>query len=47
MPVPGTNSPEDAYAGRVDDMRVFDRALVEFELNALFNEADNSSLPGN
>ncbi|MCZ6683938.1 MAG: hypothetical protein O7B26_12225 [Planctomycetota bacterium] len=33
--------------GRIDDVRVFDRALVEFELNALFNEANNSSLPGN
>ena len=33
--------------GRIDDVRIYDRALVEVELNALFNEADNSSLPGN
>ncbi len=37
----------DPFEGRLDDVRVFDRALVEVELNALFNEADNSNLPGN
>ncbi|MCA9256139.1 MAG: LamG domain-containing protein, partial [Phycisphaerales bacterium] len=35
------------FEGRIDDVRVYDRALVEIELNALFNEADNSGLPGN
>lgn len=35
------------FQGRVDDVRIYDRALVLVELNALFNEADNSSLPGN
>jgi len=35
------------FEGRIDDARVFDRPLVEVELNALFNEANNASLPGN
>lgn len=42
-----TGSSAEPFEGRLDDVRVFDRALVEVELNALFNEADNSSLPGN
>lgn len=43
--VSGSN--DSPFEGRLDDVRVYDRALVEVELNALFNEADNSSLPGN
>ncbi len=35
------------FQGRVDDVRIYDRALVLVELDAVFNEADNSSLPGN
>ena len=43
--VSGSN--DSPFEGRLDDVRVYDRALVEVELNALFNEANNSNLPGN
>ena len=47
-PVPSAEDTNGSpFQGRVDDVRVFDRALVEVELNALFNEANNASLPGN
>lgn len=47
-PVPeAADTNGNPFQGRIDDVRVFDHALVEVELNALFNEANNASLPGN
>ena len=47
-PVPSAQDTNGSpYQGRIDDVRAFDRALVEVEINALFNEANNASLPGN
>jgi len=47
-PVPAAQDTNGSpYQGRIDDVRAFDRALVEVEINALFNEANNASLPGN
>ncbi len=47
-PVPGAQDTNgQPYEGRIDDVRIYERYLAEVELNALFNEGDNSDLPGN
>ncbi len=47
-PVPTVSDTNGSpFQGRVDDLRVYERGLSVVEINALFNEADNSSLAGN
>ncbi|NOX58830.1 MAG: hypothetical protein GXP29_08235 [Planctomycetes bacterium] len=47
-PVPAANDAGSIpFQGRVDDLRVYERGLSALEVNALFNEAGNTSLLGN